>query len=66
MITIMTITILPLKFLALYYTMLYCTAAVPVVGGVGQQRGHVEHDLAPLELAVHAVQTRAVVCKYNI
>ena len=25
-----------------------------------------EHDLAPLELAVHAVQTRAVVCKYNI
>ena len=37
----------------------------PVVGSVGQECGHVEHDLIALELAVDAVKTRTVVCKEN-
>ena len=37
----------------------------PIVGSVGQECGHVEHDLIALELAVHAVKTRTVVCKEN-
>ena len=37
----------------------------PVVRSVGQECGHVKHNLIALKLAVDAVKTRAVVCKEN-
>ena len=37
-----------------------------VVGGVGQKRRDVEHDLVALVLRVHRVQPGGVVCNKNI
>ena len=34
----------------------------PVVLGVREKGGHVEHDLVPLKVGVHAVQARRVIC----
>ena len=35
---------------------------LPVVLGVREKGGHVEHDLVALKVGVHAVQARRVVC----
>ena len=44
------------------HIVLFNVQGSPVVLGVREKGGDVEHDLVPLKVGVHAVQARRVVC----